>query len=77
MLETVKKILADQLRINEEDILPSSRIKEDLGADSLGILELLMTIEEEHGIVIPDEELATFETVEDIVAYLENQEDNQ
>ncbi|MBQ8907007.1 MAG: acyl carrier protein [Clostridia bacterium] len=77
MLETVKKILADQLRINEEDILPSSRIKEDLGADSLGILELLMTIEEEHGIVIPDEELATFETVEDIVAYLEKQEDNQ
>lgn len=77
MLETVKKILADQLRIDEEDILPSSRIKEDLGADSLGILELLMTIEEEHGIVIPDEELATFETVEDIVAYLEKQEDNQ
>ena len=77
MLETVKKILADQLRINEEDILPSSRIKEDLGADSLGILELLMTIEEEHGIVIPDEEIATFETVEDIVAYLEKQEDNQ
>ena len=69
--------MADQLRINEEDILPSSRIKEDLGADSLGILELLMTIEEEHGIVIPDEELATFETVEDIVAYLEKQEDNQ
>ena len=71
MLETVKKILADQLRINEEDILPSSRIKEDLGADSLGILELLMTIEEEHGIVIPDEELASFETVGDILNFLE------
>ncbi len=76
MLETVKKILADQLRINENEILPTSRIKEDLGADSLGILELLMTIEEEHGIVIPDEELATFETVQDIVTYLESQENN-
>ena len=74
MLETVKKILADQLRLNEDEILPTSRIKEDLGADSLGILELLMTIEEEHGIVIPDEELATFETVADIVSYLESQE---
>ncbi len=74
MLETVKKILADQLRLNENEILPTSRIKEDLGADSLGILELLMTIEEEHGIVIPDEELATFETVADIVSYLESQE---
>ena len=76
MFETVKKILADQLRLNEDDIQPSSRIKEDLGADSLGILELLMTIEEENGIVIPDEELATFETVADIVSYLESQEDN-
>ena len=76
MLETVKKILADQLRLNENEILPTSRIKEDLGADSLGILELLMTIEEEHGIVIPDEELATFETVADIVSYLESQEGN-
>ena len=76
MFETVKKILADQLRLNEDDIQPSSRIKEDLGADSLGILELLMTIEEENGIVIPDEELATFETVADIVSYLESQEAN-
>ena len=76
MFETVKKILADQLRLNEDDIQPSSRIKEDLGADSLGILELLMTIEEENGIVIPDEELATFETVADIVSYLESQEGN-
>ena len=76
MFETVKKILADQLRLNEDEIQPSSRIKEDLGADSLGILELLMTIEEENGIVIPDEELATFETVADIVSYLESQEAN-
>ena len=77
MLETVKKILADQLRIDENEITLTSKIKEDLGADSLGILELLMTLEETHGIVIPDEELATFETVADIVSYLEAQQANQ
>ena len=44
---------------------------EDLGADSLDVLQMLMTIEEEHGITIPDEELATFETVGDILAFLE------
>ncbi len=50
---------------------PESKIKDDLGADSIDILQLLMTIEEEHGIVIPDEELARFEKVQDIVDYLE------
>jgi len=73
MFEDVKKLLADQLKVEEEKITPESRIKEDLGADSLDVLQLLMTIEEEHGIVIPDEALATFEKVGDIVAYLEKQ----
>jgi len=73
MFENVKKLLADQLKVEEEKITPESRIKEDLGADSLDVLQLLMTIEEEHGIVIPDEALATFEKVGDIVAYLEKQ----
>ena len=73
MFEDVKKLLADQLKIDEEIITPEARIKEDLGADSLDILQLLMTIVEEHGITIPDEELATFEKVSDIVAYLEKQ----
>ena len=44
---------------------------EDLGADSLDVLQILMTIEEEHGIVIPDEALAEFRTVNDIVNYVE------
>lgn len=72
MFESVKKLLAKQLRINEENITPASKIKDDLGADSLDILQLLMTIEEDYGIVIPDEELATFETISDIVNYLES-----
>ena len=48
-------------------------IQDDLGADSLDILQLLMRIEDDYGVVIPDEELATFETVEDVVKYLESQ----
>ena len=72
MFESVKKILIEQLRLEGKEITPESRIIEDLGADSLDILQLLMTIEEEHGIVGPDEELTTFKKVGDIVDYLEN-----
>ena len=73
MFETVKELLAKQLRIPTTEITLDSKIKDDLGADSIAILQLLMTIEEEHGIVIPDEELATFNTVGDVVAYLASQ----
>ncbi len=72
MFEDVKKILVEQLHCDESVVTPGASIKEDLGADSLDILQLLMTIEEENGIVIPDEELATFEKVQDIVDYLES-----
>ncbi len=71
MFEAVRKVMAEQLRIPEEKITPESKIKDDLGADSLDILQLLMTIEEEYGITVPDEELAAFETVGGIVKYLE------
>ena len=73
MFEEVCNILADQLNVAAEDIRMDSRIKDDLGADSLDILQLLMTIEEEKGVTIPDEELASFSTVGDIVNYLEKQ----
>ena len=73
MFETVKELLAKQLRIPAEQITLDSKIKDDLGADSISVLQLLMTIEEEHGIVIPDEELATFNTVGDVVTYLDAQ----
>ncbi len=73
MFETVKELLAKQLRIPAEQIEMTSKIKDDLGADSISVLQLLMTIEEDHGIVIPDENLATFNTVGDVVAYLESQ----
>ena len=71
MFEQLKVILDEQLHLNGMEITLDSRIKEDLGADSLDVLQMLMTIKEEHGITIPDEELATFEKVGDIVNYLE------
>ena len=61
MFEKVRDILAKQLRIDPANISEDSRIKNDLGADSLDILQLLMSIEEEYNVQIPDEELATFE----------------
>lgn len=73
MFDEVQKILAKQLRIDAATIQMSSRIKEDLGADSLNILQLLMKIEDDYGIVIPDEKLANFNTVADVVSYLDSQ----
>ena len=72
MLEKVIQALADQLEIDVSQIKPESRIKDDLGADSLDMLQLLMTIQEELGIEIPDEELAKFITVADVCEYLES-----
>ena len=72
MFEAVKEILIKQLKLEGKEVLPESRFKEDLGADSLDILQLLLTIEEEKGITIPDEELVKFSRVSDIVTYLEN-----
>lgn len=73
MFEEVQKILAKQLRIDASKVQMDSRIKEDLGADSLNILQLLMKIEDDYGIMIPDEKLARFETVRDVVTYLDEQ----
>ena len=72
LFDSVKKILIEQLHLEGKEITLESKIIDDLGADSLDILQLLMTIEEENGITIPDEELTSFKTVGDIVEYLQN-----
>ncbi len=72
MFEKVRKLIALQLKVSEDKITMESRIKDDLGADSVDILQLLMTLEDEHGIEIPDEKLVRFNTVGDIVEYLES-----
>ena len=73
MFDEVKKILAKQLRRDPETITLNSEIKKDLGADSLDILQLLMRVEDDYGIVIPDQELAGFKTVGDVVSFLDKQ----
>ena len=73
MFDEVQKILARQLRRDPQTITMESEIKKDLGADSLDILQLLMRVEDEYGIVIPDQELAGFKTVADVVAFLDKQ----
>lgn len=77
MFEKVQAILAKQLRRDPTTITPESKIKRDLGADSIDILQLLMKVEDQYGIVIPDKALATFETVGDVVNFLENQDTDQ
>ena len=73
MFEKVQVILAKQLRLDAAKITLESQIKKDLGADSLDILQLLMRLEDQYGIVIPDKALATFTTVSDVVNYLEQE----
>ena len=72
MYEEIKTILARQLRIAPERVTLDAQIKKDLGADSVDILQLLMRLEDDYGIVIPDQELAKFETVNDVVTFLDN-----
>ena len=71
MFDKVKDILAEQLRLDPDRITADAEIIADLGADSLDVLQLLMTIEDEYGVKIPDEELENFRTVGDIVEYAE------
>jgi len=72
MFDEVKEILARQLRVSPEKVTLDAQIKKDLGADSVDILQLLMRLEDDYGIVIPDQELSKFETVGDVVAFLDS-----
>ena len=67
----VKNIIADQLGVGEDEIKPESSFIEDLGADSLDIVELVMAMEEEFEVEIPDEEAENIKTVGDAINYIE------
>ena len=71
ILEQVKKILCDQLDLDEEQVTEDSEVIDDLGADSLDIVDLVMTLEEEFDTEIPDEDIENLRTVGDIVKYIE------
>lgn len=71
VLEKVKAVLADQFDAEEESITTETTIQEDLGADSLDVVDLLMTIEDEFEVEIPDSEIENMKTVGDLVTYIE------
>lgn len=70
--ERVRSIIADQLGVAEEEIKPESKFIEDLGADSLDIVELIMAMEEEFECEIPDEEAEKIRTVQDVISYVKS-----
>lgn len=71
MLEKVQAMLADALNLPLDKISPDARIIEDLGADSLDVVELLSRLEDEYGVVIPDDDVETLKTVGDVATELE------
>jgi len=72
VFEKVKKIVVEQLGVEEEDIALESSFIDDLGADSLDIVELIMALEEEFDLEIPDNEAEKITTVNDAVEYIKN-----
>ncbi len=66
----VKKIIVDQLGVNEDEVTPEASFVDDLGADSLDTVEMVMAFEEEFGIEIPDEDAEKIRTVQDAIDYI-------
>lgn len=72
VLEKIKAILAEQLDIDEDIITPESLLVEDLGADSLDAIDIVMSVEDEFSIEVPDEIVEKMESVGDIITFVEN-----
>lgn len=72
MLEKIKEMVAEQLNVDAEEITAETSFKEDLGADSLDLFELVMALEEEYEIEIPSEELEKITTVGAVMDYLKS-----
>lgn len=70
--ERVRSIISDQLGVAEDEVKPESKFIEDMGADSLDIVELIMAMEEEFEVEIPDEEAEKIRNVNDVVTYIKN-----
>ncbi|EGL82589.1 Acyl carrier protein [Caldalkalibacillus thermarum TA2.A1] len=71
--ERVKKIIVDRLEVDESQVTPEASFKEDLGADSLDVVELVMELEDEFDMEISDEDAEKITTVGEAVAYIESQ----
>ena len=75
MIEEIIEIIAKQLKRGVDEITPDTDIMDDLGADSLDVVELLMTIEDKYGITVPDDEVQNLRTIRLMSEYIENNAD--
>lgn len=71
VFDKVKKIIVDQLDVEEDKVTEAASITDDLGADSLDVVDLVMSFEEEFDIEIPDDQVEKIKTVDDIVKFIE------
>ena len=69
--DRVKKVVVEQLDVSEDEVTPNASFVEDLGADSLDVVELVMGLEEEFDIEIPDEDAEKIATVQDAISYID------
>ncbi|HHY20378.1 MAG TPA: acyl carrier protein [Bacilli bacterium] len=74
ILERVTKIIVDRLEVEESEVKLEASFKEDLGADSLDVVELVMELEDEFDLEISDEEAEKIATVQDVVSYIEGKQ---
>lgn len=73
--ERIKSIIVEQLGVGIEEVNPNASFIEDLGADSLDIVELIMALEEEFGMEIPDEDAEKIQTVDDVIKYVSERQE--
>ncbi|MFA9465903.1 MAG: acyl carrier protein [Velocimicrobium sp.] len=71
MLEKMREIIVEGLGVEENEVVETARFKEDLGADSLDLFEMVMSLEEEFGVEIPTDELEKMSTVGEVMKYIE------
>jgi len=71
LFDEVKEVIVEQLNVNEDEVKPEAKFVEDLGADSLDVVEMIMALEEKFEIEIPDSEAEKIQTVQDVVNYIE------
>jgi len=71
-LDDIKEVVVEQLSVNADEVKEDSKFVEDLGADSLDVVELVMALEEKFDIEIPDDEAEKIRTVRDVVTYIES-----
>jgi acyl carrier protein len=71
VIQRVSSIIGEQLGVEQSDLVPEASLLDDLGADSLDVVELVMALEEEFSIEVPDDDVENIRTIQDIVQYVE------